>query len=99
MKVFFILIFISCSHFEPEQEFKTSPKLPPAIPSEKIPKPKDDMSAAIDQTKSYFCIKFGSQFKDGKSCENHSENLHQKCIKRFKNDNKVLDCLVKSLKI
>jgi hypothetical protein len=57
------------------------------------------MSVAFDQTKSYFCIKFGSQFKNGKSCEQHSENLYKKCSKQFKNENKVLDCLVKSMKI
>jgi len=99
MRFLSLLFLCSCSLFPPNPNLDTSPPLPPDAPRESIPKPQDDLKVAIDQTKSYFCIKNAEQFKKEISCEQYSQNIHNYCSNRFKSENQILDCILKSLKI
>lgn len=97
MKFLFLLFLLSCSHSK--TNFETAPPLPAGAPPESISKPQNDLNAAIDQTKSYYCIKNADQFKKGISCQEYSQNIHNKCSKKFKIENQILECVLKSLKI
>ena len=99
MKLIILILLCSCSLFKKEPVLNTSPPLPPEAPRESILKPQNDYSAAIDQTKSYYCIKNGDQFNKGVTCEEHSQKIHNNCKEKFKTEDKVLDCLSKLLKI
>lgn len=99
MKFLSLLFLCSCSLFSPKPKLDTSPPLPAGAPASSISKPQNDLNAAIDQTKSYYCIKNGEQFKKGITCEEYSQNIHNDCNKKFKSENLVLECLLKSLKI
>ncbi len=97
MKHFLFLLIISCSH--QNSKIDTSPPLPAEVPIQEITKPKDDLSAAIDQTKSYFCIKNDKRFNKEISCKSYSESMHAKCSRLHQTQSAVLKCLEKLLKV
>jgi hypothetical protein len=99
MKLIFLLFLFSCSSFLPRPGFDSSPTLPPEIPKENIPKPQDDFNSAIDQTKSYYCIKNEKMFNKGITCKKFSQNIHNNCSKKYKSKNQILECVSKLLKI
>ena len=99
MKIIALLILCSCSLSSPKPQFDTSPPVPQETPEENISKPKNNITAAIEQTKSYYCIKNGDRFKKGITCEEHAQNVQSRCSKKSKSEEQVLNCLVKSLNI
>jgi hypothetical protein len=99
MKIISLLFLCSCSVFSPKPQFDTSPPVPQEAPASSISKPQNNMTAAIEQTKSYYCIKNGDQFKKGITCQEHTQNIQNHCSKKSKSEEQVLDCMVNSLKI
>jgi hypothetical protein len=99
MKIISLLFLCSCSVFSPKPKFDTSPPVPPEAPKSEISKPQNNITVAIEQTKSYYCIKNRDQFKKGITCEEHAQNVQSRCSKKSKSEEQVLNCLVKSLNI
>lgn len=99
MKIIALLFLCSCSSISPKPEFDASPPVPQEAPAASIIKPQNNVTAAIEQTKSYYCIKNGNQFTKGKTCEEHAQNIQNHCSKKSKSEEQVLNCLEKLLKI
>ncbi len=97
MKIIALLVLFSCS--SPKPEFDASPTIPQEAPAASIVKPQNNITAAIEQTKSYYCIKNEGQFKNGITCEEHAQNVQKNCSKKSKSEEQVLNCLEKLLKI
>ncbi len=98
MKIIGLFFLLSCST-SPKPEFDASPPVPQEAPAASIIKPQNNITAAIEQTKSYYCIKNESQFKKGVTCEEHAQNVQNRCSKKSKSEEQVLNCLEKLLKI
>ena len=99
MKIIALLLLSSCSLFSPKPQFDTSPPVPPETPAANISRPQNNITVAIEQTKSYYCIKNGNRFTKGITCEEHAQNIQDRCSKKSKSEEQVLNCLLKSLKI